>query len=86
MAVSASLHLLAIYVPKMQLIFDTVPLSLRDWYIIIGLALTTVVLIDLRKIVWPVSDGWRPLAGSAIRVDDAVSPPMKKWEEGLAAE
>jgi P-type Ca2+ transporter type 2C len=54
-AISASfslgLHALAIYLPGLQSFFGTVPLNSQDWLIIIGLATTTTLIIDLRKYI-----------------------------------
>jgi Ca2+-transporting ATPase len=43
------LQLAAIYIPIMQLAFQTVPLSLSDWGIIIPLASTTLIAMELVK-------------------------------------
>jgi Ca2+-transporting ATPase len=51
LALSAGLHMLAIYAPSLQGFFGTVPLSLRDWALIVIVAVVAVILIDLRKIV-----------------------------------
>lgn len=83
---SAGLHLLAIYVPRMQAIFNTVPLTGRDWSLIIALSLIAVMLIDLRKIVRDAVGRWRPMDSAAIRNDDGSEVGIKKWEEGLAVE
>lgn len=52
---SFGLHLLAIYVPSFQKFFQTVPLSLRDWFLIGGLGMATTLLIDLRKWLLPIN-------------------------------
>jgi Ca2+-transporting ATPase len=83
---SAGLHLLAIYVPRMQEIFDTVALTVHDWYLIVTLSLIAVVLIDLRKIVRDIVGWWQPIDGAAIRSVDSNEAGTKKWEEGLAVE
>ncbi|MEX1111989.1 MAG: HAD-IC family P-type ATPase [Candidatus Andersenbacteria bacterium] len=59
---SFGLHMLAVYIPGFQRFFDTVPLRLSDWSIILGLAAVTIVLIDLRKLIFkqPVSTAWTP--------------------------
>lgn len=51
LVLSAGLHVLAIYVPRLQSFFGTVPLTLRDWSLIIIVAVAAVILIDLRKMV-----------------------------------
>ena len=43
------LQLAAIYIPIMQMAFRTVPLSLSDWGIIIPLASTTLIAMELMK-------------------------------------
>jgi Ca2+-transporting ATPase len=43
------LQLVAIYVPIMQIAFRTVPLSLSDWLMIIPLASTTLIAMELTK-------------------------------------
>ena len=83
---SAGLHLLAIYVPRMQEIFNTVALTFRDWYLIVTLSLIAVVLIDLRKIIRDIVSWWRPMDSAAIRSDDLNEAGIKKWEEGLVVE
>jgi Ca2+-transporting ATPase len=49
LAVSASLHMLAVYVPQLQNFFSTMALGLKDWALIIMIALVTVMIVDLRK-------------------------------------
>lgn len=51
-AFSFGLQALAIYVPSLRRFFHTVPLQLNDWFIIIGLALVTILIIDMRKIIF----------------------------------
>ncbi len=43
------LQLVAIYVPIMQIAFQTVPLSLSDWALIIPLASTTLIVMEFVK-------------------------------------
>jgi Ca2+-transporting ATPase len=43
------LQLAAVYIPIMQIAFRTVPLSLSDWVIIIPLASTTLIAMELTK-------------------------------------
>ncbi|WP_170943147.1 cation transporting ATPase C-terminal domain-containing protein, partial [Methanosarcina spelaei] len=43
------LQLVAIYVPIMQIAFQTVPLSLSDWAMIIPLASTTLIAMEFVK-------------------------------------
>lgn len=52
-AASMGLQLVAIYVTPLQRVFQTVPLTLRDWMMIVGVAVITVIVIDLRKVVLP---------------------------------
>lgn len=80
---SAGLQLVAIYVPRMQNIFNTVALTARDWYLIIGLSLIAVVLIDLRKIVRDVASRWRPMEGRAISSNNGGEVIKKQWRENL---
>ncbi|MEK7557270.1 MAG: HAD-IC family P-type ATPase, partial [Patescibacteria group bacterium] len=51
---SMLLHLFAIYVPPLQRFFETVPLSGRDWALILFLGLITTIVIDARKKLFPV--------------------------------
>lgn len=53
---SLGLQLLAIYFPPLQNLFSTVALNLKDWVFIIILGLITVLIIDIRKLVWPIKD------------------------------
>jgi P-type Ca2+ transporter type 2C len=48
--VSISLQLFALYLPPLQRIFGTLPLTLRDWGVIIALSLLTLVVVDSGKI------------------------------------
>ena len=50
LAVSAGLHVLAIYVPSLQRFFGTVPLGLSDWALIIAVAIAALIVMDLRKV------------------------------------
>jgi hypothetical protein len=47
--VSAVLLLMAVYVPYLQPIFATTPLSLRDWLVILPLALLPSVVAETAK-------------------------------------
>ena len=49
MTLSVGLHMVAIYVPKLQGFFGTVPLALRDWALIVVVAVVAVIVIDMRK-------------------------------------
>ena len=51
-AISSSLLLLGavIYIPGLQLLFKTVPLSLNNWIIIVLVASTNLWVIELRKL------------------------------------
>ncbi|MBI1833254.1 MAG: HAD-IC family P-type ATPase [Candidatus Andersenbacteria bacterium] len=48
-AFSFLLHLCAIYIPEVRSFFGTVPLAAADWLLILGIAVTTVIVVDLRK-------------------------------------
>lgn len=48
---SLSLHMLAIYLPSLRSFFSTVPLTIRDWGIILTLSVIAVLLIDARKLI-----------------------------------
>ncbi|MDE3087896.1 MAG: cation-translocating P-type ATPase [Chloroflexota bacterium] len=41
-----------LYIPPLQLIFQTVPLSLRDWALVGGLALLPLIVMEVAKFVW----------------------------------
>jgi Ca2+-transporting ATPase len=41
-----------LYIPPLQTIFQTVPLSLRDWALISALALLPLVVMEIGKFVW----------------------------------
>jgi Ca2+-transporting ATPase len=43
------LQLAAIYIPILQTAFRTVPLSLSDWGMIIPLASTTLIVMEITK-------------------------------------
>jgi len=72
---SACLQLIAIYLPKARSFFQTVPLNVLDWTVIILLAAITVAIIDLRKVIFsyrlvPDKNSWQytkmqPWAGKA---------------------
>lgn len=55
--VSFSLQLLALYVPAFRSFFGMVPLSGPDWLIILLGSVITVILMDMRKWVFPVRGG-----------------------------
>lgn len=46
---SLLLQLIALYLPSARSFFGTVPLSLQDWGIILGIAILAVITIDFRK-------------------------------------
>lgn len=46
------LQMLAVYNPVMQKILKTVPLNLRDWWIIISVALSIIVVEEIRKVIY----------------------------------
>ncbi|MCL4394184.1 MAG: cation-translocating P-type ATPase C-terminal domain-containing protein, partial [Chloroflexi bacterium] len=48
--------LVLIYVPVFQPIFETTPLTLRDWALIGGLALLPLVVMEIVKFVWRAGD------------------------------
>ncbi|MBI3255503.1 MAG: cation-transporting P-type ATPase [Candidatus Andersenbacteria bacterium] len=47
------LQLAAMYIPAIAQFFGTVPLGLTPWLWIVGGALATVIVIDMRKLLWP---------------------------------
>lgn len=51
-AVSGILLLLVIYIPFLDIIFETIPLALRDWAIILPLALVPFIIGELFKKVY----------------------------------
>jgi len=60
LGVSAGLHMMAIYVPQLQKFFDTVPLSIKDWALIVILSLIAILVIDSRKLVRKLLIRWWP--------------------------
>lgn len=54
---SFALQLAAIYTPALQGFFDTTPLFLHDWLIIGAAALLAALLIDVRKVIFPLPHG-----------------------------
>ncbi len=48
--ISIAIQLLVIYVPFLQPVFGTVPISLADWGLIIGVSFTGFLLMELSKI------------------------------------
>ncbi|MDP3050927.1 MAG: cation-translocating P-type ATPase C-terminal domain-containing protein, partial [Eubacteriales bacterium] len=38
-----------IYVPALQFVFRTVPLTLEDWVVVIGVAMTVLVVVEMEK-------------------------------------
>lgn len=57
---SFMLQLLALYLPFLQRFFNTMPLGTADWALILTLALATLVLIDLRKLLLPTGQAITP--------------------------
>ncbi|MFH1831441.1 MAG: cation-transporting P-type ATPase, partial [bacterium] len=48
-AFSLCIQLVAVYVPQMQILFQTVPLGLQEWLIIFALALAKLCMIEITK-------------------------------------
>lgn len=46
------IHLMAMYVPSIQKVFETQPVSLMTWLVLIPLSFSIVPVIELHKIVW----------------------------------
>jgi Ca2+-transporting ATPase len=49
--VSITAQILIVYVPVFQFIFRTSPLSIHDWILITGTALTTIVAVEVEKML-----------------------------------
>jgi Ca2+-transporting ATPase len=47
--VSAAIHLVAILVPTLMMVFDTYPLGTTEWLILIGLCASIVPMIEILK-------------------------------------
>lgn len=52
-ASSFLLMIAAIYVPFLQVVFETVPLTLSDWMIVIPVALTVFITVEIAKFIIP---------------------------------
>ena len=50
---SMILQLAVVYVPFLQPVFDTVPLSLTDWLIIIGISSSALIAVEIAKFLRP---------------------------------
>ncbi|MCL0092038.1 cation-translocating P-type ATPase, partial [Dehalococcoidales bacterium] len=50
-ALSFSMLLIVLYVPFLQAAFGVVPLSLADWLIIIPLAFTVIIVVEIQKLI-----------------------------------
>jgi magnesium-transporting ATPase (P-type) len=46
------LHVVSMYLPWMQAVLATRPVSLETWLVVAGLALTVVPVIELHKATW----------------------------------
>lgn len=53
---SLGLQLVALYVPSLQLFFHTTALTVFDWLVILLVSIVAVIVIDLRKVVFPTPD------------------------------
>ena len=49
--VVVSLQLLVVYAPPLQTLFHTVPLSLAEWFLIIAVASSIIVVEEVRKML-----------------------------------
>ena len=61
-ALSLLTHVLVVYVPVLQTAFHTVPLSMTDWLVTVGVASTLLVLLELVKLVMRVQGRVAPEA------------------------
>lgn len=61
---TVALQVAAVYVPFLQVALDTVPLTVLDWGIVVGCALTLVVLIEVLKQILFVRRPKRSKAGA----------------------
>jgi Ca2+-transporting ATPase len=57
-SVAVLLQIAVIYVPFMQTAFKTVPLTLTQWGIVIGIAASVFVIEELRKVIFPRLFSW----------------------------
>ncbi|MDP3044001.1 MAG: cation-translocating P-type ATPase C-terminal domain-containing protein, partial [Bacillota bacterium] len=46
---SIAAQIAVIYVPALQFVFRTVPLTLEDWVVVIGVAMTVLVVVEMEK-------------------------------------
>ncbi len=46
---SIAAQIAVIYVPALQFVFRTVPLTLEDWVVVIGVATTVLVVVEMEK-------------------------------------
>jgi P-type Ca2+ transporter type 2C len=69
LVISAGLHTLAVYMPQLQGFFETVSLSVRDWALIVMVALITVVIIDSRKLLLRAIDARWPWLANLLSDD-----------------
>jgi P-type Ca2+ transporter type 2C len=58
-AFSLGTHMLVIYVPVLQTAFHTVPLSLPDWLIAIGVSASLLIAMEVAKLFLRWHDRWR---------------------------
>ncbi len=52
-ASSIFLQLAVIYVPFLQPLFNTAPLTLAEWVIIIGVSASVILVVEAGKFIWP---------------------------------
>ena len=80
LAISASLHIMAVYVPRLQGFFNTTALSIRDWALIVCIALVTVLIVDFRKnLLRLLLRQWPNLAGPRMHKTE-IEIDIKRWE------
>jgi Ca2+-transporting ATPase len=49
-AISLLMQLAVLYTPTFDVLFDTVPLSVTDWFVILPLSSTPLIAIELAKL------------------------------------
>ncbi|MCK6461967.1 MAG: cation-translocating P-type ATPase C-terminal domain-containing protein, partial [Planctomycetes bacterium] len=47
-----AVHLLAMYLPGLRALLGTAPVGAREWLMLLGLALTASVAMEIHKLVW----------------------------------
>jgi Ca2+-transporting ATPase len=53
--IASTLYVLSIYTPLMQKILKTSPLDFNDWFIIIGVSVSIIVIEEIRKYIYRIS-------------------------------